>query len=90
MESSKYKRLSFDKKSKEEYVQRIKKLNLIVDVPSEIDPQVRIYDGIKNKKNLILQIRVKIESPSKNTREGKVYKPYMRNYIEAGPRLFDI
>jgi len=90
LESSKYKRLSFDKKSKEEYVQRIKKLNLIVDVPSEIDPQVRIYDGIKNKKNLILQIRVKIESPSKNTREGKVYKPYMRNYIEAGPRLFDI
>lgn len=90
LESSKYKRLSFDRKSKQAYVGRLKKLNLIVDIPAEIDPQVRIYDGTKNKKNLILQIRVKVESASKVTGKGKVYKPYMRNYIEAGPRLFDI
>jgi len=90
LESSKYKRLSFDKKSQAAYVRRMKKLNLKVVVPTGIDPQVRIYDGSESKNNLILQIRVKIEAPSKKTSAGKVYKPYMRNYVEAGPRLFTI
>ena len=90
LESSKYKRLTFDKKSQAAYVRRMKKLSLKVSVPTGIDPQVRIYDGSENKKNLILQIRVKIEAPSKRTPAGKVYKPYMRNYVEAGPRLFTI
>ena len=90
LESSKYKRLNFDKKSQAAYVKRMKKLSLKVVVPTGIDPQVRIYDGTESKNNLILQIRVKIEAPSKNTPSGKVYKPYMRNYVEAGPRLFTI
>ena len=90
LESSKYKRLNFDKKSQAAYVRRMKSLRLVVVVPPNIDPQVRIYDGTQTKNNLILQIRVKIESPSKTTKEGKMYKPYMRNYVEAGPRLFTI
>jgi hypothetical protein len=90
LENRSFKQLQFNKDFLRIYSEQLKKSNLKVKFRETGDPLVQIYAGTENKNNLILQIRVKVEAASKNTKAGKFYSPYMRNYIEAGPLMFKI
>ena len=70
------------------YTEQLKKSNLKAKFRETGDPLVQIYAGSETKSNLLLQIRVKVEAASSNSKDGKVYRPYMRNYVEAGPLMF--
>ena len=70
------------------YTEQLKKSNLKAKFRETGDPLVQLYAGSETKSNLLLQIRVKVEAASSNSKDGKVYRPYMRNYVEAGPLMF--
>lgn len=88
LEGGKFKRLQFNKNFIKIYSDQLKKSNLKAKFRETGDPLVQLYAGTETKQNLILQIRVKVEAASSNSKSGKVYKPYMRNYVEAGPLMF--
>lgn len=85
-----FKQLKFDKNFIKNYSDQLKKSNLKAKFRETGDPLVQIFAGSESKSNLILQIRVKVEAASRNTKAGKVYSPYMRNYVEAGPLMFNL
>lgn len=85
-----FKRISFSNDFKKKYSQRLKQEKLIVKYREGGDPLVIIYVGSESTKNKLIQIRVKVESPSKKKDGKKVYSPYMRNYIEAGNKMFEL
>jgi hypothetical protein len=84
------KRLRFDRNFVKRYTETLKKSNMKVSFREVGDPLVQIHSGGVGKSNLVLQIRVKVEAASKSTKQGKMYSPYMRNYVEAGPKMFSI
>lgn len=90
LEQKKFKQLRFNKDFVKIYSNQLKKSKLIAKFSKTGDPIVKIYSGSETKENLILQIRTKVEAASKSTKAGKVYSPYMRNYIEAGPLMFNL
>ncbi len=90
LEQRKFKQLQFNKDFLRLYSNQLKKSNLIVKFSTTGDPIVKVYAGSEKKDNLLLQIRTKIEAQSKMTKSGKMYTPYMRNYIEAGPLMFNL
>jgi len=90
LEGGKFKRLQFNKDFVKIYSDQLKKSNLIAKFRETGDPLVQLYAGTESKQNLILQIRVKVEAASTQTKAGKVYRPYMRNYVEAGPLMFGL
>ncbi len=90
LEQRKFKQLRFNKDFVKLYSEQLKKSKLIAKFSTTGDPIVRIYSGSESKNNLILQIRTKVEAASKTTKAGKVYTPYMRNYVEAGPLMFNL
>jgi hypothetical protein len=85
-----FKQLKFDANFIKNYSEQLKKSNLKAKFRESGDPLVQIFAGSESKSNLILQIRVKVEAASRNTKAGKVYSPYMRNYVEAGPLMFNL
>jgi hypothetical protein len=88
LEGSKFKQLQFNKDFTKVYTEQLKKSNLKAKFRETGDPLVQLYAGSETKSNLLLQIRVKVEAASSNSKGGKVYRPYMRNYVEAGPLMF--
>lgn len=90
LEQKKFKQLQFNKDFVKLYSEQLKKSKLVAKFSTTGDPIVKIYAGTETKDNLILQIRTKVEAASKNTKAGKVYTPYMRNYVEAGPLMFKL
>ena len=88
LEGSKFKQLQFNKDFTKVYTEQLKKSNLKAKFRETGDPLVQLYAGSETKSNLLLQIRVKVEAASSNSKDGKVYRPYMRNYVEAGPLMF--
>ena len=90
LEQRKFKQLQFNKDFVKLYSEQLKKSKLVAKFSTTGDPIVKIYAGTETKDNLILQIRTKVEAASKNTKAGKVYTPYMRNYVEAGPLMFKL
>ncbi len=90
LEGRAFKQLQFNKDFIRIYSDQLKKSNLKAVFSTTGDPIVKIYAGSENKNNLILQIRTKVEAASRVTKVGKVYSPYMRNYVEAGPLMFKL
>ena len=91
LEGGKFKRLQFNEDFVKIYSDQLKKSKLIAKFRESGDPLVQLYAGTENKQNLILQIRVKVEAASTYSQNiGKVYRPYMRNYVEAGPLMFGL
>ena len=90
LEGRAFKQLQFNKDFVKNYSEQLKKSNLKAVYSTTGDPIVKIYAGTPTKDNLILQIRTKVEAASRVTKAGKVYSPYMRNYVEAGPLMFKL
>jgi len=90
LEQRKFKQLKFNKDFVELYSNQLKKSKLIAKFSTDGDPIVKIYVGSELKQNLLLQIRTKVEAPSKITKAGKMYSPYLRNLVEAGPLMFNL
>lgn len=89
-----YKQMRFDKGFVGRYAKDLKKQKIIVTYRSKNDKgepvaYVEFYAGSSNKtSNLILTVRLKVENQSKSTSKGKMYSPYTRNLILAGPKMF--
>jgi len=88
LEGGKFKQLQFNKDFIKLYTEQLKKSNLKAKFRETGDPLVQIYAGSEIKSNLLLQIRAKVEARSLKRPGGKVYGPYMRNLVEAGPLMF--
>ena len=88
LEGGKFKQLQFNKDFMKVYTEQLKKSNLKAKFRETGDPLVQIYAGSETKSNLLLQIRAKVEARSLKRPGGKVYGPYMRNLVEAGPLMF--
>lgn len=88
LEGGKFKQLQFNKDFIKVYTEQLKKSNLKAKFRETGDPLVQIYAGSETKSNLLLQIRAKVEARSLKRPGGKVYGPYMRNLVEAGPLMF--
>jgi len=88
LEGGKFKQLQFNKDFIKLYTEQLKKSNLKAKFRETGDPLVQIYAGSETKSNLLLQIRAKVEARSLKRPGGKVYGPYMRNLVEAGPLMF--
>jgi len=88
LEGGKFKQLQFNKDFMKVYTEQLKKSNLKAKFRETGDPLVQIYAGSEIKSNLLLQIRAKVEARSLKRPGGKVYGPYMRNLVEAGPLMF--
>jgi len=89
LENRKYKNLKFsDADFTTIYSTRLKNAKLIVRVSESGDPKVQVYAESMTPANLIIQIRAKVESRSSKTK--KTYSPYLRNLVEAGPKMFSL
>lgn len=91
LEKGTYKRIAFTPTFIKDYTNLLKSKKILVQFDEEEgDPKVELYvDSVKSS-NRLLQIRVKVESPSSKSGGKKTYKPYMRNLIEAGPMMYDL
>ena len=87
---STYKGMSFSgadgKKFLDLYANALNRNKLICVLRPTGDPLVQIYTETVSANNLILKIRVKTET----THSGAMYTVYMRNLVEAGPRMFTV
>lgn len=91
LENRKYKNLKFsDAEFTTIYSTRLKNANIIVKVSESGDPKVQLYAESMTPANLIIQIRAKVEAASRSTKAGKTYSPYLRNLVEAGPKMFSL
>jgi len=90
LEKSTYKQLKFDDNFVKEYSAKLKKANLQISFRPYGDPVVQVHAGMATGANLLFQIRIKIAAESSMTKQGKVYRPYARHIIEAGPRMFNL
>ena len=90
LEKSTYKQIKFDAKFVDEYSKKLKKTNLLISFRPYGDPVVQIHVGTQSGANLLFQVRVKIAAESSQTKQGKIYRPYARHIIEAGPRMFNL
>jgi hypothetical protein len=91
LENKKYKTLNFsDEMFTTLYSSALKRNKLQCVFSTTGDPIVQIYAESCSPANLILKIRVKVEATSRQTTQGKAYSPYMRNLVEAGPRMFSL
>jgi len=78
LEKGKFKSIRTDSKK---FKDMVNSLDLIAIINKSGDPKVIIKD--KNSNKPLIQIRAKTELASSKTKEGKIYKIYPRNYIEA-------
>lgn len=93
LEKRTFKQLSFSRNFMKEYSKKLKEAGLIVVYKKTGDPAVQIFVGAptgSSKENLLLQIRPKVAAESSKLKTGKVYRPYIRNIIEAGPLMFSL
>ena len=90
LEKSTYKQLKFDDNFVKDYAARLKKANLQISMRPTGDPVVQVHAGSPSGPNLIFQIRIKIAAESSQTKQGKIYRPYARHIIEAGPKMFNL
>lgn len=90
LEKSTYKQLKFDESFVKDYSAKLKKANLQISMRPYGDPVVQVYVGSASGANLLFQIRIKIAAESSVTKQGKIYRPYARHIIEAGPRMFNL
>lgn len=91
LENRKYKNLKFsDENFLKIYSARLKNANLQIKFTQTGDPKVEMFAGAPGPTNLILRIRAKVEAASRTTKAGKTYSPYLRNLVEAGPRMFSL
>jgi len=63
------------------FKQLMSKFDLVAEIRETGDPLITIKDTNTDKP--LITIRAKIELASSNTKEGKTYRVYPRNYIEA-------
>jgi sugar diacid utilization regulator len=85
-----FSRIVFNNDFKKRYADLLSKQKITVVFNDDGDPIVAVYVGTVNTKNKLFQIRVKVEAASSTTAAGKKYKPYMRNYIESGKKMFEL
>jgi hypothetical protein len=85
-----FKQVKFDKNFLKKFSEKLKNSNIKVDFRETGDPLVRIYIDTAVAKNIIIQIRTKVAAESSNLKSGKIYRPYLRNIIESGPKLFEL
>lgn len=91
LENRKYKNLKFsDADFINIYSARLKNAKILVKVSESGDPKVQLYAETTTPANLIVQIRAKVEAASRTTKAGKTYSPYLRNLVEAGPKMFSL
>jgi hypothetical protein len=90
LEKSTYKQLKFDQNFVKTYSEKLKKEKLLISFRPYGDPVVQVHVGAQSGTNLLFQVRVKIAAESSMTKAGKIYRPYARHIIEAGPKMFSI
>lgn len=90
LEKRTYKQLKFDESFVKSYSEKLKREKLLIGFRPYGDPVVQVYVGAQSGPNLLFQVRVKIAAESSMTKAGKVYRPYARHIIEAGPKMFSI
>lgn len=78
LEKGKFKSIRTSSKA---FKETISKFELVSKIRSSGDPKITIYDKATNKP--LIEIRAKIELASSSSKEGKTYRVYPRNYIEA-------
>lgn len=90
LEKRSYKQLKFDESFIKSYSEKLKKEKLLISFRPYGDPVVQVFIGAQSGPNLLFQVRVKIAAESSMTKAGKIYRPYARHIIEAGPKMFSI
>lgn len=90
LEKNTYKQLKFGDNFIKDFTAKLKKANLQISYRPYGDPLVQVHAGTASSANLIFQIRIRVSAESRTTKQGKLYSPYARHLIEAGPRMFNL